>query len=171
MCKKATTLLVTILLFGLAFSATEAQEASGFLLRYRYQIIMDDPPFETTVDQLIFRDGSIVSAVDNPVPLPGGFRYERRKASPSAMVDLYSEIRRGQIGLQTGNCRAVNAGFDINRETISLFAKGPRGHTFTTENRQAEVCPAELTRFILYLSDWLFRAPLVDGLGQVTIRR
>jgi hypothetical protein len=169
--RKTVPTLVAFVFLGMAVSAIEAQEPSGFLLRYRYQIIMLDPPFETTVDQLIFRDGSIVVAVDNPIPPPGVFQYERKKVSPAMMKDLYSEIRRGRISLQTGNCRAVNAGFDENRETISLFATGPHGHTFNTGSKQSEACPEELTRFIFFISDWLFGAPLVDGLGKVTIKR
>ncbi len=158
-----TAILLLVLLAVPALSS--AQQASGFLLRQRYRIVVEANGIDATIERIIFRDGTIVT-----VSLSANQTFmRRRQASPEALSRLHEAFRLNGIGNQVGECIVGTTPFDFFSETITYFTNGPHGHTFRTGDPFTRPCGLPLTNIVFEISDFVNTAPAEPGLQEVLV--
>ncbi len=156
--------LPAVLFFSRAFVAM-GQEATGFLLRERFRFTKVDAGIDTTVEQVIFRDGHIVVLIQEP----NRSLLQRRLATPEALQASQTTLRVNRIGQQEGDCTAGTTPFDTFQRTLTWFTGGPRGHTLKTGDQFLEPCSARLTAIIDAISSFITTAPAEPGLQDVRV--
>ncbi len=158
-----TAILLLVLLALPALSS--AQEASGFLLRQRFRIVVEANGVDATTETIIFRDGLIVT-----VSLSANQTFmRRRRASPEALRRLHAAFRRYRIGEQVGQCHAGATPFDFFSDTITYFTQGPKGHSIRTGDAFPELCSLRLRRLQDAIFDFVNTAPSEPGLQEVLV--